>query len=100
MSKVLSEIHRIILQNEDTRDTFRELDGFLVLMSVLSNVRDCNDGFVVRPAEEVLSEVMEITSLVFMCMSEAMNEHSGNAEYFWVCEYLETVVTRESDCHS
>jgi hypothetical protein len=83
VSKVLVEIHRIILQNGDTKDVFRQLDGFLVLMSVLSSVRDYRDDRVVEP-EGVLSGVMEITSLVFMCMSEAMNEHSENAEYFQV----------------
>lgn len=55
-------------------------------MSVLSNVRDYSHDFVVEPEEEVLSGVKEMTSLVFMCMSEAMNEHSENTEYFQVGE--------------
>jgi hypothetical protein len=73
-----------MLQKSDTKDAFRQLDGFLVLMSVLSNVHDYRDDFVMEPEEEVLSGVVEITSLVFMCMSEAMNEHSENEEYFQV----------------
>ncbi|KAF8233255.1 beach-domain-containing protein [Tricholoma matsutake] len=81
-TQVLSEIYRIIQQNGDTKDVFRQLDGFLILMSVLSNVRDYSHDFVVEPEEEVLSGVKEMTSLVFMCMSEAMNEHSENTEYF------------------
>jgi hypothetical protein len=85
--KVLVEIHRILLQNGDTKDIFRQLDGFLVLMSVLSNVRDYSHDRVAEPEEEVLSGVKEITSGVFMCMSEAMNEHPENAEYFQVREW-------------
>jgi hypothetical protein len=83
-AKVLSEIQIIMLQNGKTKDVFREMDGFLVLMSVLSNVHDRTEELVVEPKEEALSMVMEITSLVFMCMSEAMNEHLENAEYFRV----------------
>lgn len=86
MSKVLSEIHTIMVQKVDTKDAFRQLDGFLVLMSVLSNVRDYGNDFVVEPEEEVLSGVMEITRLVFMCMSEAINQHPENGAYFQVCE--------------
>jgi hypothetical protein len=74
-----------MLQNGATKDAFRQLDGFLVLMSVLSNIRDPGD-FVTEPDEEVLSGVTEITSLVFMCMSEAMNKNSENVEYFQVCK--------------
>lgn len=72
-----------MLQNGATKDAFRQLDGFLVLMSVLSNIHDPSD-FVVEP-EEVLSGItVELTSLVFMCMSEAMNNNSENMEYFHV----------------
>jgi hypothetical protein len=75
-----------MLQKVDTKDAFRQLDGFLVLMSVLSNVHDYRNDFVVEPEKEMLQGVIEIMSLVFMCMSEAINQHSENGEYFQVCE--------------
>jgi hypothetical protein len=101
-AKVLSEIHLIMLQNGNTKDVFREMDGFLVLMSVLSNVHDYSEDFVVEPEEETLSRVMEIISLIFMCMSEAMNEHLENAEYFRVrgsnLQLFRDLTDRNTDC--
>lgn len=72
-----------MLQDGCTKDVFRELDGFLVLMSVLSTIQS-QQGPVVEPEEQVLSEVLESTRLVFMIVSDAMHKHSENAEYFKV----------------
>ncbi|KAF8344869.1 hypothetical protein F5887DRAFT_1061981 [Amanita rubescens] len=73
----LAEIQRILVQDPRTKDVFRELDGLLVLMSVLSTA----------PQEEseqqsVLTDVVESTRLVFMILSEAMYKHPRNAEWF------------------
>ena len=75
-----------MIQDGQTKDVFRELDGFLILMSVLSNIQDETNDFVVEPEEAALKEVRETACLVFMCMSEAMNAHLENAEYFQVRE--------------
>lgn len=53
-------------------------------MSVLSGIRDGANALVVEPEEQVLAEVLESTRLVFMNMSEAMNDHLENTEYFRV----------------
>lgn len=87
----MAEIQRILLQESQTkvhertagvRDVFRELDGFLVLISVLSTVHQSNSGPVVEPEEQVLADVIECTRLVFNVASDAIYEHAENAEYF------------------
>lgn len=60
-------------------------------MSVLSGIRDGANALVVEPEEQVLEEVLESTRLVFMNMSEAMNDHLENTEYFrvrWLFIYI------------
>ncbi|GLB39117.1 hypothetical protein LshimejAT787_0602790 [Lyophyllum shimeji] len=51
-------------------------------MSLLSNIQDRSNSLVVEPEEQVLSEVLESTRLIFTNLSEAMNDHPENAEYF------------------
>lgn len=72
-----------MVQDRHTKDVFREMDGFLVLMSVLAGIWDAN-ALVVEPEPQLLYEVTEGTRLVFENMSEAMHEHPENAEYFRV----------------
>lgn len=73
--EVLSEVHSIIQQNSTTKDVFRELDGFLLLINALSTLH------VGQPS---LPEVLEEIRLVFTIMSEAMKKHPSNSEYFSV----------------
>ncbi|KAF9067929.1 beach-domain-containing protein [Rhodocollybia butyracea] len=80
--EVLLEIERILLQESQTKDVFRELDGFLVLISVLSNVQLSHSSPVIEPEEQVLADVIECTRVVFVVASEATNDHFQNAEYF------------------
>ena len=61
VKQVLAEIQRILLQESQTKDVFRELDGFLVLISVLSTVYQSNSGPVVEPEDQVLVDVIECT---------------------------------------
>ncbi|KAG6816009.1 hypothetical protein H0H87_009501 [Tephrocybe sp. NHM501043] len=82
--QVLTEIQRIMQQDAHTKDVFRELDGFLVLMSLLSNVQDGSNSTIVEPAEQVLADLLETTRLIIVDLSEAMHEHSENSEYFKV----------------
>jgi hypothetical protein len=78
------EIQRIMSQDPCTKDVFRELDGFVVLMSVLSTVQATSVGPVIEPEEQILAEELQNTRLVFMIVSEAMHEHLENTEYFTV----------------
>ena len=82
--KVLAEVQRIMLQDDHTKDVFRELDGFLILMSLLSNIEDRPHKGIVEPEEQVLLDALETIRLVFANLAEAMNEHLENSEYFRV----------------
>ncbi|TFK65264.1 beach-domain-containing protein [Pluteus cervinus] len=80
--QVLAEVQRIMLQDGRTKDVFREMDGFLVLMSVLSGIRDGSGSMIVEPEEQVHSDTVEATRMVFMITSEAMLDHARNTVYF------------------
>ncbi|KAF8882140.1 hypothetical protein BD779DRAFT_1544178 [Infundibulicybe gibba] len=80
--EVLNEIQRIMLQDKHTKDVFRELDGFLALMGVLSMVQEDPDPAIVEPEDQILKEVVESTRLVFVILSESLNDHPDNIEYF------------------
>ena len=87
--QTLSEIQRIMLQDACTKDIFREMDGFLYLMSVLSTIQDRPTGVaVVEPETQVLQETIERTRWVFLIFSEAMNNHHANTEYFRVRKWI------------
>ena len=75
-----------MLQEEFTKDVFRQLDGFLILMSDLSGIAGSNSSEI--PRDEVLADVLDMTRLVFIILSEAMHEHSANTEYFIVSSLL------------
>ncbi|KAJ8072576.1 beige protein-like 1 [Marasmius tenuissimus] len=77
-TEVLSEIHRIMLQDSRTKEVFRELDGFLVLMSTLSTTHPSQ----VHDQEYAPEDAIEGTRLVFVAVSEAMYNHPENTEYF------------------
>jgi hypothetical protein len=109
--QALAEIQRILVQDPRTKDVFRELDGLLVLMSVLSTVQEqplsgTSASAVSRPQsldaasspvvlvvdeipgegeqDPVLADIVESMRLVFMILSEAMYKHPRNAEWFRV----------------
>ncbi|KAL0063705.1 Beige protein-like 1 [Marasmius tenuissimus] len=77
-TEVLSEIHRIMLQDSRTKEVFRELDGFLVLMSTLSTTHPSQ----VHDQEYAPEDAIEGTRLVFVAVSEALYNHPENTEYF------------------
>ncbi|KAJ7151346.1 beach-domain-containing protein [Mycena crocata] len=76
--EVLAEIQRIMLQDAPgaTKDVFREMDGFVGLMSALSTAHDPGLD------ESQLSETIECSRLAFMITSEAITDHAENAVYF------------------
>ncbi|KAG7440786.1 beach-domain-containing protein [Guyanagaster necrorhizus] len=83
-TEILTEIQKIMLQDAHTKSVFRELDGFVVLMNVLSTIQSCNGSPIHEPDEQVLLEVLETIRMVFMIVSDAINEHPENSEYFKV----------------
>ena len=86
---MLSEIQRIMLQDACTKNVFKEMDGFLYLMSVLSTIQDHPTGVAaVEQETQVLQETIECTRWVFLIFSEAMKNHHTNTEYFRVSKWV------------
>ncbi|RXW14117.1 hypothetical protein EST38_g11734, partial [Candolleomyces aberdarensis] len=72
-------------QDSFTKDVFREMDGFLVLMSVLSTIQDKSPTIAEATTPTVQVEGQEdihCARLVFTVLSEAMKGSSENEEFF------------------
>jgi len=81
----LTEVHRIMLEDACTKDVFREMDGFLALINILSTLPVCREGSPTPEREEqTLSDTIEVARLVFVIASEAMVDHELNSQYFEV----------------
>ena len=78
--QVLVEIQRIMLQDEVTKNVLREMDGFLVLMSVLSTIQDHHNPTL----DEDHTAAIETTRLVFVVLAEATTDHPENSDFFRV----------------
>ena len=70
-------------QDACTKDVFREMDGFLMLMSVLSTIHPTFSQETTR-GESAGTELLEVTRLTFLILSEALYKHNENVEYFKV----------------
>ena len=79
--QVLVEIQRIMLQDEVTKNVFREMDGFLVLMSVLSTIQDHHRH---DTQDDDHTAAIETTRLVFVVLAEATTDHPENSDFFRV----------------
>ncbi|KAI0261217.1 beach-domain-containing protein [Gloeopeniophorella convolvens] len=80
--EVLTEVHRIMLENACTKEVFREMDGFLAIVNVLSTLRATREGPISEPEEQILNEAVEAARLVFVIASEAMLDDEVNSRYF------------------
>lgn len=87
------EIHGIMVQDGVTKDVFREMDGFLVLMSVLSTIQPTHSWSVAAAGDMIVHEVLEAVRLVFAIVSEAMDDHQRNAVFFEVRTRSNRVIT-------
>lgn len=68
-----------MVEEPRTKDVFRELDGFLVVVSMLLSLA--------LPEEQAesyvnLEERLEVTRLAFAIISEALRDHLVNVNYF------------------
>jgi hypothetical protein len=74
-----------MLEDACTKDVFREMDGFLAIINILSTLRMYRDeNLTTERKEEVLSETIEAARLVFVITSEAMSDDENNSQYFEV----------------
>ncbi|KAH9476097.1 Beige protein-like protein 1 [Psilocybe cubensis] len=87
--ETLSEMLRIMEQDACTKDIFREMDGFLALMSVLASLsvstEDEHNLVPVSPVQliEPLDEIRkDCITRVFVVLSEAMKDSPENEIYF------------------
>ena len=81
-----------MVQDACTKDVFREMDGFLVLMSVLSTIQPGHSWAVAEHGDQIVHEVLEAVRLVFAIISEAMDGHKANTAFFEVCIYTLSAV--------
>jgi hypothetical protein len=72
---VLEEILRVAQQDACTKDVFREMDGFLVLINLFTTV-DIGQP----PTEQVLEQLR----LAFAILSTVLKQHTINMDYFRV----------------
>jgi hypothetical protein len=75
-----------MLEDACTKEVFRELDGFLAIINILSTLRTYREeNLTLDRAEQVLNETIEAARLVFVVASEAMADDEINLQYFEVC---------------
>jgi hypothetical protein len=70
-----------MVEDPATKDVFREMDGFVVLVSVLSALHQARS----RKAStdtHAFTEALESARLAFAILSEAMRAHPVNKDYF------------------
>ncbi|KAF8584664.1 beach-domain-containing protein [Ramaria rubella] len=77
--KLLTEIHRVMAEESTTKDVFRELDGFLIMMSLLSALH--SDEVAAGNAQDLV-ERMEVARLALAITSLGMTDHPHNKDYF------------------
>ena len=82
------EIHKIMLEDACTKDVFREMDGFVVLMSVLSTIQPTHSWAISDAGDPIVVDVLEATRLVFAILSEALHHHEENDTFFEVCSLM------------
>ena len=73
--EVLEEVLRVSQQDPCTKDVFREMDGFLVLINLLTTV-DMGEP----PTEQILEQLR----LTFAILSAVLKQHMINTDYFRV----------------
>jgi hypothetical protein len=74
-----------MLEDACTKDVFREMDGFLAVINILSMLRMYREeNLTTERKEQVLGETIEAARLVFVIASEAMSDDENNSQYFEV----------------
>lgn len=86
----LTEIHKIMLEDACTKDVFREMDGFLVLMNILTTIQPAHSWPVAEPGDPIVTDVLEATRLIFAILDESLYLHEVNASFFEVTAFVNT----------
>lgn len=80
----MGEIHRIMVEDACTKDVFRELDGFLLIVNVLAILHDFLDE-----SDSSVTQTEEGERLAFMLLGESLRDHAANQKYFEVSSALQ-----------
>ncbi|KAL5530973.1 hypothetical protein ACEPAG_3849 [Sanghuangporus baumii] len=75
--EAMVEIHRIMLEEPATKDVFRELDGYLLMVTVLTTLQP-----ILEQEHGGDGRVEECERLVFVILSESFNKRPENSQYF------------------
>lgn len=68
-----------MLENDCTKDVFREMDGFLMLMSIISTI-----DLSLAPGMQVNPDILGAICLIFQTLAEAVHKSPENSQYFSV----------------
>ncbi|KAG8908740.1 hypothetical protein FRB99_002978 [Tulasnella sp. 403] len=81
--QLLNDIHRIMSEDSDTKDVFREMDGFLAIMNILSSQRppELDAQSAAIPDVKSLGD-NHVVRLVFAILSQAIKGHPRNRKSF------------------
>ncbi|KAH7912895.1 hypothetical protein BJ138DRAFT_1124827 [Hygrophoropsis aurantiaca] len=79
---VLEQIGNMLQQNAFTRDVFRESDGFLVLMHVLSTLPAFLEHPCATSDSPTTQRILKCMGLAFFVASEALRGHETNVRFF------------------
>ncbi|KZV83557.1 hypothetical protein EXIGLDRAFT_568208, partial [Exidia glandulosa HHB12029] len=75
--QLLAEIQRIMVEDAATKDVFRECDGFVVLVNLLSTLRPP-----MSDDAQGSTETGEAARLAFAILAEGMRGHQANIDFF------------------
>ncbi|KAL4077210.1 hypothetical protein V8B97DRAFT_1866535 [Scleroderma yunnanense] len=77
---ILQRIHVMMNEHPHVLDAFRESDGFIVLMHVLSTLPTAAP--VVLTSSHVIQDILQCMQLTFMVASKALEGHQQNQDFF------------------
>ncbi|KAI5118373.1 hypothetical protein M0805_008701 [Coniferiporia weirii] len=75
--EVMGEIHRIMVEDVCTKDVFRELDGYLLVVNVLAILHEY-----LEHGNSGVTQTEEGERLAFMLLAESLKGHKTNQHYF------------------
>ena len=80
----MNEMHRIMVEDSCTKDVFRELDGYLLVVNVLAVLQ----AYLEQEGSLNINEIEEGERLAFMLIAESLSGHNQNQYYFEACNVL------------
>ncbi len=89
----MGEMHRIMLENACTKDVFRELDGFLLIVNVLSILHAYFEKERQADVPPETTQTEDGERLAFMLLAESVSGHPSNQLFFEVSQLIAVSLT-------